>query len=249
MPNFYDKLTEAVNDDTLTEDFNQLLQIATSPDSFKNTTELKEYIAEGALLNINTFGTRAFSIPSGEYMVWLTDAGHTMLVPTNTIAKSPEVYEHTQETYELSTRDMLKKFNCFTKTLAESWNEAEDDDDEYQTDAEKDDEKDSEYVKRAESQGKFSLAVDKNTVDRTPIMKAMEEKQLTVTRLAELCGVDTPAISRILRTPETGPGDPGGRNPSIELAAQICAALSMDPRSAFPDIFSKKPSTKKEGTP
>lgn len=238
-PTFYQKLTNAVNDDVLTEDFDQLLKNATSPNAFKNSAELKQHITEGALLNINTMGTKAFSIPSGEYMVWLTDAGHTMLVPTNTISRTPDVFEHTQDTIELSTRDMLKKFNCFTKTLAESWNEEESwneaDDDETEDDTS--DRRDS---------AKFSLTVDKNTVDRTPIMKAMEEKQFTVTRLAELCGVDTPAISRILRTPETGPGDPGGRNPSIELAAKICAALSMDPRSAFPDIFTKKPTVQKE---
>lgn len=223
---FYDRLSERVQEITMLEGFDHLLAAATESNTFSNSQELQSYITEGALVNVNTFGSGVFSIPSGEYMVWLTDAGHTMLVPTDQLTRTPDVFENSEHGFEISTKDMLKTFTGFGRTLTEA-------DDE---DPEKDEDPDREGP---ESQD-FSLAVDASTVDRTPILRAMEDQHFTVTELANQCGVDPPAISRILREPQPGPGDPGGRNPSIELAAKICAILSMDPRSAFPDIFTKK---------
>ena len=233
---FYDRLSERVQEVTMLEGFDHLLAAATEDSTFRNSEDLQGYITEGALVNVNTFGSGVFSIPSGEYMVWLTDAGHTMLVPTDQLAKTPEVFENSEHGFEISTRDMLKTFTGFGRTLTEA------DDEEPETDEDKR-EKEAERKNEIEDPdtGKFTLAVDSSTVDRTPILKAMEDQHYTVTDLANQCGVDPPAISRILREPQPGPGDPGGRNTSIELAAKICAVLSMDPRSAFPDIFSKKP--------
>lgn len=237
---FYDRLSERVQELTMLEGFDHLLAAATEKNTFHNSEDLKSYITEGALVNVNTFGSGVFSIPSGEYMVWLTDAGHTMLVPTDQLSKTPDVFEHSEHGFEISTRDMLKTFTGFGRTLTEADEEdrdyeERDDEEEYQR------EKPEPKQEAEPSNEKFELAVDASTVDRTPILKAMEDQHYTVTELARKCGVDTPAISRILREPQPGPGDPGGRNPSIELAAKICAVLSMDPRSAFPDIFSKKP--------
>lgn len=230
---FYQKLSNRLDDSTILEGFDTLLSVATCPSSFNSIEELQEYITEGALLNVNVLGSKALSIPCGEYQVWLTDAGHTMLVPTLSGTSNDGVFEHKAESFEISTKDMLKTFHGFGKTLAENYSPVFEADDE-----EPDDEK--------EDMSKFQLSIDKQTVDRMPLLKAMEEKQMTVTELAELCGVDPPAISRILRQPEPGPGDPGGRNPSMPLAAKICAALSMDPKSAFPDIFHKKATKKDE---
>ena len=82
-----------------------------------------------------------------------------------------------------------------------------------------------------------SSKIKMSTVDRSPIVRAMEQHGHTVTILAQACGVDTPAISRILRTPKDTQGDPGGRNPSIGLAARIANELKMDAEALFPDIF------------
>lgn len=244
---FYKKLSNRLDDTAILESFNALLSVATSPGSFISSDEFKKYITEGALLNVNTIGSRALSIPCGEYQVWLTDAGHTMLVPTSDNAFNNDVYENREIGFEISTRDMLKTYNGFSKTLAENFygnagmGEAEDD---YMAMSERDTE---EGASPDNDPGEFELTVQKQTVDRKPLLRAMEEKELTVTELAALCSVDPPAISRILREPETGPGDPGGRNPSMDLAARICAALSIDPKTAFPDIFNKKSySTKNE---
>ena len=86
----------------------------------------------------------------------------------------------------------------------------------------------------------FNLAIDKDTVDRTSLLAGMERSGHTVTSLAKAVGVDPPAISRILRKPRKGRTDPGGRNPSLGLAAQVCDELKVPVTKAFSDIFGKK---------
>ncbi len=212
---FHDKLSASL-EDIGSQEFAELLE--SSLTSFSSMNELKNYLCEGTMLNVNTIGSRALSIPNGEYMVWMTDAGHTMLVPTDRSLTDREVFEGASDNYEVHTKDLLKAYNGLSKlTLREAEEDNKSDDDGEDAD--------------------FQLNVDKSTVDRTPILRAMEDLHYTVTDLAKATDVDPPAISRILRKPSTGPGDPGGRNPSIGLAARICSVLSIDPRSAFPDIF------------
>ncbi len=79
--------------------------------------------------------------------------------------------------------------------------------------------------------------IDVSTVTRTPLLNAIKDSGHTLTSLAKAVGVDTPMISRLLRLPKDTAGDPGGRNPSIQLAGDLCRVLRMDPASAFPDIF------------
>jgi DNA-binding XRE family transcriptional regulator len=247
---FYKKLSGALNDTAILEGFELLLNAATKPGAFTSKQEFLDYITEGALLNVNALGSKNLSIPCGEYQIWLTEAGHPMLVPTSDNTMFSEVFDRQAENYEVNKKDLANNYQGFNKAtdednklnISEEGDEdKEDEDEEYKTDAELDNENDSEYVKRSEDKtAKFELAVDKNTVDRTPLMKAMEDKRLTITDLADQVGVDPPAISRILRQPTPGPGDPGGRNPSMELAAKICSALSIDPKNAFPDFFGSK---------
>ena len=235
---FYKKISKAVTEDRIIEDFDLLLGNSISRSSFNSSEDLQKYLTEGAMLNVNSFGSKILSIPSGEYLVWLTDAGHTMLVPASDSQKTKEVFENARASYEVFTNDLLKSLIGVEKTLTEAENkdDAKGDEDEKEKE---DDDKDKDIS--------FTLNVDRSDVDRTSILQAMEDQGLTETALAERVGVDTPAISRLLRKPKPGPGDPGGRNPSIGLAARICSVLSMDPRSAFPDIFSKddRPKAKK----
>ena len=98
-------------------------------------------------------------------------------------------------------------------------------------------------TEESEDSGKepeFNLAIDKDTVDRTSLLAGMERSGHTVTSLAKAVGVDPPAISRILRKPRKGRTDPGGRNPSLGLAAQVCDELKVPVTKAFSDIFGKK---------
>jgi transcriptional regulator with XRE-family HTH domain len=80
-------------------------------------------------------------------------------------------------------------------------------------------------------------------VDRSPMLRAMEQQGHTVTSLANAVGVDVPAISRLLRTPKDRQGDPGGRNPSIGTASAIANTLKLNVEALFPDLFSGQSGT------
>lgn len=181
---------------------------------FDSLKSLDNHLHEGAILNVGKLASKALSIPSGEYMVWTTDPGHTMLVPTSSLSQSTEVFESSGNSYELFTHQLRNSWNLLGNTILEA-DDDDDDDDEY------------EFVNR----------VDVGSVDRTPLLRAMEDSGFSVTDLADAVGVQPPAISRLLRMPKDTPGDPGGRNPSIGLASEVCNVLRIDPDAAFPDIF------------
>ncbi len=202
------RLNSLLND-TIIEDVETLLNTSKSRFSFNSRDEFAKYLTEGSLLNVNTIGSQALSIPCGEYMVWVTEANHTMLIPTTESQAVNELYQTAASNYELVTSNLLNHWNKFERTLAE------------------------------EPTG-FNTSIDQSSVDRMPILQAMKERGMTETELASEVGVDVPAISRILRIPKVGGKDPGGRNPSMELASKICGVLKMDPSSAFPDFFNTK---------
>ena len=116
---------------------------------------------------------------------------------------------------KISTDSLLQSYTSLSKNITE---ESEDSD----------------------KEPEFSLAIDRDTVDRTSLLAGMERNGHTVTSLAKAVGVDPPAISRILRKPRKGRTDPGGRNPSLGLAAQVCDELKVPVTKAFSDIFGKK---------
>lgn len=212
---------------------NQLIVGSRSPHRFDSPREFANHLVEGSLLNISVIGSRALSVPCGEYMVWLTDAGHTMLVPTAARTGSNEVFENTQDHYEVQTRDLMANWNRIERVFSEDSQKMGENHQNNEENLQEPEEGDPEEGQADE----FVSKVDDSTVDRTPILRAMEDLGYTVTSLADEVGVDPPAISRILRTPKDVQGDPGGRNPSMGLAAQICNALRIDPTAAFPDIF------------
>lgn len=185
-----------------------LLDLATSGRSFESQADLRSHIVEGAILNVNGLAANNLSIPSGKYVVWANNAKHTTLVPIKFAHK--EVFENHQDKYDLFTSNLIRNWNYLERILAE------------------DDEKDGEEI---------DSNIDMSTVDRDPIVRSMEQQGHTVTSLAKAVGVLPPAISRILRIPKRTKGDPGGRNPSIGLAARIANELKMNPEALFPDIF------------
>ena len=100
--------------------------------------------------------------------------------------------------------------------------------------------------KSPESEGIFSK-INSDTVDRSNLEMAMDRKDMTVTELAGLANVDPSTVSRNLRKPKVSSGgaDPGGRNPSISLAAEISQILGIPIETAFPDLFRKGSKRKK----
>jgi DNA-binding XRE family transcriptional regulator len=209
------KLDSRLAPDENVVELQHFIDVSRSKSRFDSINEFKQYLGEGALLNVSVLGSKALSVPCGEYLVWMTDAGHTMLVPTSS-PKNREVFEHQRDQYEVLTRDLMANWNKLEKTISEDKSDSD------------------------ETDETFESQIDASTVDRTPIMRAMEDRGYTVTALADEVGVDPPAISRILRIPKDVQGDPGGRNPSMGLASQICNVLRIDPTAAFPDIFNAK---------
>lgn len=221
------KLDKLFTEDT---EFDHLLRLSASPARFDNPDELKYHLSEGALLNIGQIGSKALSIPCGEYMVWAIDAGHTMLVPVQMEKPATEVFENAGQTYEVLTPDLLQNWNKVERILSEAANE--------DNESEGEDESEGEKPETSKSKApEFQSRVDPADIDRNPMLRAMEQQGHTVTSLADAVGVDPPAISRLLRTPKDRQGDPGGRNPSIGLASQIANELRMDVEALFPDIF------------
>ncbi len=229
-PTFEEKLNNRFAPSPIVADFDILLNAATDTNSFQSADDLANYLSEGALLQLNKIGSKALSIPCGEYMVWTTDTGNTMLVPTDLKTPEGEVFEAQEDQYELFTPDMLNNYNCFGKAILESETAEHPNFGENQAQTGGEEQFEGPH-------GGFQSKIHMQSVNRTPIARAMEQKGFTVTSLANACGVDPPAISRILRTPKDTVGDPGGRNPSMGLAAKISAALKMDAEALFPDIF------------
>lgn len=235
--NIETKLDSLFSEDQTINEFEMLISGSNSPNRFHNQSHFVEYLCEGALLNITQLASNVLSIPSGEYLVWVTDVGHTMLVPTRDNKKDSEVLEHYQDRYEILTSDLLKHWNKMERTLSEEdkpWNPAHKSEEHKHT-AESGNEEETDE-KNTDGEG-IQSRVNPADIDRTPILQAMEDRGYTVTSLASATGVQPPAISRLLRIPKDTQGDPGGRNPSIGLAAKISKVLRMDPTALFPDIF------------
>jgi transcriptional regulator with XRE-family HTH domain len=235
-PSLREKLDKLFQEDSSVEDLDILLTSAMSLARFDSANELKTHLAEGALLNIGKIGSKALSIPCGEYMVWTTDVGHTMLVPVK--EQSEEVFEDVKDAFEIHTPELLQNYSKIERVLAEEMppqmqgGEQEEQEEPEQEEGEEEGGEDG-----PPSKHQFQSRVDPGAIDRTPILRAMEQQGHTVTSLASACGVDPPAISRILRIPKDRQGDPGGRNPSIGLASRIANVLRMDVEAMFPDIF------------
>lgn len=199
--------------------FSMLMEAALDKNAFHDRQELKEYLMEGSLLNLSKLGEHYFSIPSGQYMVYTTNNGSTMLIPLNERGVVDDVYEHKMPTYEIDTPKLLNNWNLLGKPSPIF--EEDEDLDEYNR-------------------------IDTDTVDRDAIVSAMKDQNLSVTDLANKVGVDKSTISRYLRKPKEGiQGDPGGRTPSLVSAGEISKVLRASPVTLFPDVFKKKSRRKK----
>lgn len=240
-----EKLNQRFAQDQTVMEAEEMLSMATSPAAFGSKAELQQYLMEGCTLNIGRLSAKALSIPHGEYMVWMTTPGHTSLLPTKAV--SQEVYENRLSPYEIFTRDLLNNWNAVEKTLNErspfggppegpgAGPEGPEANDAASGPPE---EEEGEKNNTETPEGSpFKSKIQMHSVDRTPIVRAMQQHGFTVSSLASAVGVEPPAISRILRRPKDTQGDPGGRNPSLPLAARIAHVLKLDAEALFPDIF------------
>lgn len=148
--------------------------------SFASKQQFTSHIAEGALLNISKIASKALSIPCGEYMVWLTDVGHTMLVPVGQTKSNTEVFEGQQDQYEVVTSDLISNWDK-VGILSEE----------------------------AKPPEEHKFEPDTSKYERKAMYRAMENHGYheNFGALADEVGVDTPMISRILtgdRDPSLG---------------------------------------------
>lgn len=202
--------------------FSMLLESALDRNAFHTRDELRFYLMEGALLSLSKLGEHYFSIPSGQYMVYTTNNGSTMLVPVSDRGTFDEVYEGRQPSYEIATTKLLNNWNLLGKPspILEA-EEEKDIGDEYNR-------------------------IDMDTVDRSSIVSAMKDQNISVSDLADKVGVDKSTISRYLRKPKEGvQGDPGGRTPSLVAAGEISKILRASPTTLFPDVFKRQKTRKK----
>lgn len=199
---FIDKLNLAIESRLLKQSNNY----------FSNADQFAHYISEGALLNINKIASNALSIPSGEYMVWVTDVGHTMLIPIGAKTADSEVYENKITQYEVQTPKLLQNWNRIQIVLAEA----------------EDKPVPSNNDQSPPEANQFKP--DTSGIKRIAMYRAMQNQgyDKDYGALADKVGVQTPMISRILS---------GDRTPSMGTASRLCSALSSDPSALFPDIF------------
>lgn len=201
--------------DNATKQFGMLLENALQSNVFHTKDELRHYLMEGALLNLTRLGEQYFSIPSGQYMVYTTSQGSTMLIPVAEHAATEEVYEGKEDNFEVATTKLLDNWNLLGKPTP---------------------------ILEDEDSGEIEGSrIDLDTVDRDAIAQAMNDQNLSVTDLANKVGVDKSTVSRYLRKPKEGiQGDPGGRTPSLVTAGEISKALRASPTILFPDVFKQK---------
>ena len=203
--------------DLIAEEFGILVDTSLSLARFDNQDQLSTHLIEGALLNINALGAHALSIPSGEYMVWVTDTGHTMLVPTQEKTAYGGVFGEFKEQYEVLTPALMSNWSKIERVLSEE---------QPPQFASGDDNGESE---NGDSKGEGGLfKINSTKVKRKALLRAMQSHKHTEESLATAVGVQTPMISRILH---------GVRVPSIGLASRITQELASDPTAIFPDIF------------
>jgi transcriptional regulator with XRE-family HTH domain len=183
------------------------MEIATQDaTSFESPNQFKQYLNEGVLLNISRIASQALSIPAGEYLIWTTDPGHTMLVPTSEEKKvGDEILkdDHDQQ-YEVHTRDLLRHWNKIERVMGEDGSKGA-----VGGDDEGDGEETAAQIKRRAGGG--------GEGGRPELATALQNADMTMSDLADQLGVDVSTISRW-----TGWGNGGGeRNPSYDNLARL----------------------------
>lgn len=219
MPSFQDRLErvlqlqEAYDADKAVQEVRMLFSIAESGTGFESAEDFEQNLTEGLILNVNTLGSRALSVPCGEYIVWNGKAGHALLIPSASLEVSPEVYTKKEEAgYEIHKSKLIANWNRLEKSIAE-------DDGGFGSN------KHPNLRRGNEDDGGSSIQTFGSEVDNTQLKGAMERADMTMSDVADAVDVDVSTISRMLRDKRAGAGDPKGRLPSIDLATRVADAV------------------------
>ena len=115
--NFTQRLdARLIDDQDIDNSVDSLLELASSPTRFDSIEDFKSHLVEGSLLNVTKLASDCLAIPSGRYVVWLTNSGKTVLVPT---FKPTEVYDSPPMEHEISTTRLTGVWNRLEKILIE----------------------------------------------------------------------------------------------------------------------------------
>ena len=86
---------------------------------FSSQDHFKQNLCEGLLLNVNTLAANTLMIPPGEYVVWTTDAGHTMLSPTSESVQVGDSVGKSTESYDVTTPNLVRNWNKLERMIGE----------------------------------------------------------------------------------------------------------------------------------
>ena len=115
--NFTQRLdARLIDDQDIDNSISNLLELANSPARFDSIEDFKSHLVEGSLLNVTKLASDCLAIPSGRYVVWLSDSGKTVLVPT---FKPTEVYDLPPMEHEISTTRLTGVWDKLEKTIFE----------------------------------------------------------------------------------------------------------------------------------
>lgn len=116
------KLSEALGVSSGGEDdIVGLLRLATSQGSFKSQRDFKDNLMEGLLLNVTAIASKFLSIPSGEYVVMVTDPKQTMLIPASeSHAPDDVITDSKNDHYDIHTKDLVNCWNKLERVIGEA---------------------------------------------------------------------------------------------------------------------------------
>lgn len=171
---------------------------------FDSKQELQDYLSEGALLNINTLASDYLSIPSGKYVVWTTDLGNTMLVPSANLSINTEIYETPTKDVEVYTPRLLGAWSKVERVMYEDEGSKSSSDDKW-----KDEEVDSKWSQ------------DASKIDRTAFANAIKRSGKSQAEIASEVGVGEPTVSRWLQDGSKSTG----RDPTLDHLNDLSSVL------------------------
>lgn len=98
-----------------------MMRLAGSPNSFSSQGQFRNNLTEGLILNITSLASNALAIPSGQYLVWATDAHSTMLVPTSeTKGDGRDLLAGRPQQIDVLTTELLGCWNKVERVIGEA---------------------------------------------------------------------------------------------------------------------------------
>lgn len=240
------RLAQVAPDVDAANEIDGLMELARSPGRFDSPAEFRRHLREGALLNVGVVASKALSVPQGEYAVWTTDAGHTVLVPTDA-PRSGDVVTREAPQYEIYTSQLLGSWNRVSRTIAEGefggQRRGQEGGDKGNNGGDEGGGRQQDHYANAPTETPDGPYTFGSKVARTELWQAMKDRNMGDSELADAVGVDKSTISRLLRKVERGQEEPGGRNPSAEVAMKISRVLGVPIDLVMPpesELISKK---------